>query len=342
MGKKEILANLLRETGLLAIMRRVPRPAKDHDHLRILAYHRICDVPDESTFPFDPELISASTSDFREQMRHVAAHFVPVSCADVMAALDGTQALPKRAVVVTFDDGHLDNYTQAFPVLKALGIPATIFLSTAYVGEPGTFWFDQVANILFRAPASSHTLPGSEQPVALGNTESRRDALKNVLRYLKKIPDARRREVIAELAATLTPATTNNDSSLSGVVTWPQVREMASARIEFGSHGVSHPVLTQLEDSVLERELVESRAVLEAQLGRPVETIAYPDGGLQAFDARVVEAVKRAGYRLGLSYISGTNHLHHMDRFALHRLHVERYTSRAWFEAMLELPRLFK
>jgi peptidoglycan/xylan/chitin deacetylase (PgdA/CDA1 family) len=76
-------------------------------------------------------------------------------------------------------------------------------------------------------------------------------------------------------------------------MSWDQVRGLADAGWEIGSHTCSHPRLTSLSDTDLARELTESRAVLEERLGRPCTTLAYPYGD---HDSRVVEATRAAGY----------------------------------------------
>lgn len=338
-GKKEFLARTLEGGGILSLLPHLP--SRRRAEVRILAYHRVFDIADEALFPFDPALISASTADFREQIEHVARYFAPVTCADVLTALDGGKPLPRRAVVITFDDGHFDNYTNAFPVLQSLGVPATMFLSTGYIGARGTFWFDQVSNAIFRATVDALEMPGLKISLKLSDVASRRDAADIVREHLKSVPDRQRRERIDWLLESLKADTTAEDAGLSGAMTWDQVREMARAGIEFGSHTVSHPILTQLDDAALERELVESRTTIAEMTGQPVNIFAYPDGGPKAFDTRVIAAVQRAGYQLGLAYIPGPNYLNRLNRFAFLRLHVERYTTRARFRAMLELPGIF-
>jgi len=79
-------------------------------------------------------------------------------------------------------------------------------------------------------------------------------------------------------------------------LSWDELRDLADEGWEVGSHTCSHPYLTRLDDSALDRELVESRALIEAQLGRPCTSIAYPYGD---HDERVLHAAARAGYRAG-------------------------------------------
>lgn len=124
-------------------------------------------------------------------------------------------------------------------------------------------------------------------------------------------------------------------------MTWDQLREMRDGGMELGSHGVSHRMLAKLSDDDLARELQDSKAALERELGRSAQVLAYPVGGPDAFDERVVGTARAAGYRMACSYISGTDRLVPASRFALRRLPVERDMDAAWFESMVSLPELF-
>jgi peptidoglycan/xylan/chitin deacetylase (PgdA/CDA1 family) len=74
---------------------------------------------------------------------------------------------------------------------------------------------------------------------------------------------------------------------------WQELRELAEAGWEIGSHTCSHPRLPELDDAALERELSTSKQAIERELGRPCASLAYPYG---AVDARVRRATGRAGY----------------------------------------------
>jgi peptidoglycan/xylan/chitin deacetylase (PgdA/CDA1 family) len=79
---------------------------------------------------------------------------------------------------------------------------------------------------------------------------------------------------------------------------WDELRALAGAGWEVGSHTCSHPHLTALDDAALERELAVSRELCSEKGGAPCRSIAYPYGDV---DARVVEAARSAGYELGAS-----------------------------------------
>lgn len=340
MGKKAILADLLHRLGVTRTVL-AARHYLGHD-LLILAYHRVLDMGEESCFPFDPELVSATPAEFSWQMDWLGRNTSPVSFQDVLDALDGRHRLPPRPAIVTFDDGFDDNYTQAFPVLKRTGIPATIFIASGYIGGGEIFWYDFIAHVIYHAPAGEFEITGLGLSLFLDDTiASRRRAAETVLEALKRIPDARRCEIVQSLRNTWVGRLPADERRLSRPMSWDQVREMSRAGIEFGSHSVSHPILANLDDASLTRELVDSKVVIERETGKPVQVLAYPVGQDFAYDGRVVQTAQAAGYRLAVSYISGVNRLRALDHYGLRRLHVERYTRRADFSAMLALPEIF-
>jgi peptidoglycan/xylan/chitin deacetylase (PgdA/CDA1 family) len=124
-------------------------------------------------------------------------------------------------------------------------------------------------------------------------------------------------------------------------MTWQQIAEMQDAGMEIGSHGVHHRMLAKLGDEELDYELRASKAALDSHLSRPAEIISYPVGGADAYDARVMDATARAGYRAACSYVGGTNASGEMSRYELNRLAVEREMDKAWFAAMVAVPEIF-
>lgn len=307
----------------------------------ILAYHRILDVPNEDEFPFDVELVSASVRAFEEQMTFVKDHYQPITLSCLLSCVDNARPLPRGAIVVTFDDGFADNYHNAFPILRRLEIPATIFLATGYLDRQQMYWYEKLTHEVMTTRATELRLL-DEAPLTIGaDATSRRGVLAKLLRRLKRVPNQQRLDCLADLERQLSPPKDCNGDLRSGPMNWEQVAEMARAGIEFGSHSVTHPVLSMLDPPDLDFELRASKASIEAVVGNPCQTIAYPVGGAEAFNARVQQAVQSAGYRLGLSYVSGADAPTDWDPFALRRLHVERYTGTHRFRAMLAAPSMF-
>lgn len=334
-SRKALLARLLCAANIPAALIGARGFASE---LTILAYHRVLDRPIDADFAFDAELVSASSEDFAWQMQFIQRRFTPMTFAQLQVALAGGEALPPRPIIVTFDDGFEDNYRCAFPILRDLGVPATFFISTDYIGGETVFWFDAAVHWFVRATRSTVRIDALDTTLSLApEVGGRRRQADAFLRQLKGVPDAVRRAAIEQVRAQLAP---DNDTELplSRPLNWAQVREMAAGGMEFGSHTVSHPLLTQVTPALLDAELAESKQELERQLGRPCNAVSYPDG---AVNPAVMRAAADAGYDFGVGYFPGINKYRRLDRFSLNRLHIERYTTRPYFAAMLAAPAVF-
>jgi peptidoglycan/xylan/chitin deacetylase (PgdA/CDA1 family) len=294
------------------------------------------------SYPFDPELISATPTQFESQMRYLRRHMHLVSLSDVLDYLEGKTTLPPAAVAVTFDDGFGDTYRYAFPILKRYAVPATLFLTTNYIDTGRPFWFELVAYLVFRVDPGAleiEGLDGTIQAFPIGTTlKERTRSLRQLHEILKGLPDARRAGIVELWSQRYARLVAYGALGHSRPISWTQVIEMASAGIEFGSHSVTHPNLTQLTDDALHWELSESKRVLEERLQRRVDLLAYPIGTASAFNARVVAAVERAGFKLAATYIAGANPLKDLKRYELRRHGIGLGTTARYFRALTSLP----
>ena len=336
-GKKELALKVLYGSGVAGLIHKLR--SRVLDEIIILAYHRVMDI-DESRYPFDAELVSCSLQDFEWQMEYVAKCYDPVSFSDYVDFLDRGKPLPGRPLIVSFDDGFDDNFHHAYPILKRLDIPATVFLSTAYIGTRRPFWYDWLVYICKTSKLQAPDLRAALQEagcrkLAGDNAEA---VAHSALVYMKEIPDRERVGLVEAIERRLGMAPAEEGYPECRALDWGQVREMAANGIEFGSHSVSHPILTRLDDEALDAELRGSKRKIEQETGRPCQVVAYPVGVGTAFDARVKEFSRRAGYRIGVSYEQGSNRLRGTDLFAVRRVHVERYVEPAEFVSMLALP----
>jgi peptidoglycan/xylan/chitin deacetylase (PgdA/CDA1 family) len=265
-----------------------------------------------------------------------------LSVSEIVDCLDKKKQLPAGAVAVTFDDGFADNYTHAFPVLRTRRIPACVFLSTDYIGSDRPYWFEAIAGLLMAAPVRSVKLPSLGHALPRADEHAiRREDIRLALSELKRMPDEVRRSSLGALGLQMHGPADARVGEGAHAMNWSQVREMAQAGVEFGSHGASHAVLSRLDATDLARELTDSKLTIERATGAPVTAIAYPVGGEDSIGDRVVAAARDAGYRVGFTYERGTNSADPPDRMRLARQHVERYTGRAYFQGLLALPSVF-
>jgi peptidoglycan/xylan/chitin deacetylase (PgdA/CDA1 family) len=278
-------------------------------NLQILAYHRVNDDGD-ALFPAMP------TGQFARQMEYLSAHCFPCSLDEAVARL-ARNDLPEKAVVVTFDDGYRDNYVHAFPILRRYGIPATIFLATGAIGSGKMIWHDRVFRA-FRTTkvAALEGFPNIENNLPVRTLEERRAAQARVLRLLWELPDEERVDRIGRLEKCL--SIESKQTSVGLMLGWDEVLAMSTSGISFGSHTISHPILSKLPCRRLREEIEESKRIIENKIRRPITGFAYPVGRKQDFNDQVKAMVKEAGYQCGLTTIFGVNEAG-QDPFELRR-----------------------
>ena len=110
----------------------------DSIRVPILVYHSI--APHHAGQTGEQRELDVDTATFRAQMNYIARLKHPVvPFSAVVDALEGKGKLPDRAVVITFDDGWLDQYEDAFRILKQYGFTATFFVYTSAIGGGPAF-----------------------------------------------------------------------------------------------------------------------------------------------------------------------------------------------------------
>ena len=241
-------------------------PAGSRGRLSVLIFHRVLPRPDP-VFPDVPD-----TVDFERQMRWAASMFnvLPLSAA-IERLYAGT--LPSRALAVTFDDGYADNEELAAPILERLGMSATFFVATGFLGG-GCMWNDQVIEAIRGCEAGELDLTSfGLSRFSLASIEARRAAISNTLKGIKHFEPARRQAVTDAIVA------------LAGAKPSPplmmqpgQVRSLRTQGMEVGAHTVTHPILTRLDPAAAFAEMRDSKEELERILGAPVNLFAYPNG----------------------------------------------------------------
>jgi peptidoglycan/xylan/chitin deacetylase (PgdA/CDA1 family) len=337
MGKKDILARVLcwgkLENRIRAIRDRLDRT------LLILTYHRVIDMPEGDQYNFDPELISASESDFRWQMEYVKKHYEVIGFEKLDWKLDGSSQKSKPPMIVTFDDGYQDNFHAAKTILAEKKMNAVFFVSSGYVGNREMFWFDRVYHYFMVTRDEKIDIAGRRFFIS-GQRCARSAQALIVINHLKKVSNYIRLQALEIVDQKLLGRLSDKVIDTQRAMTWDQLRQLVSIGMEIGSHSVTHPILTRLTDEDLQLELVDSKYRLQEETGKPVIAISYPNGGIADFDKRILQASIRAGYQFGCSYIPGGNRVRSLEKSQLRRLHVEKDTSRARFKAMLAWPEL--
>lgn len=259
----------------------------------VLLYHRIS-VPGDR-FPGLP------LEHFAAQMRWLATRCRPIG-PDRLCEEARSADASRPPVLVTFDDGYRCFRERAYPVLKELGIPALLFLATAYIDEPERlFWWDAL-----RASVEGSTLDSLELPWAPGSrmpltgVENRERALAYAKRHLKSVPDDRRQSDLAMLLERLGTAGQRVNTTRE-MMNWDDVRAVVDTT-HLGGHSHTHPLFSHVDDAKLESEVATCRERLRSETGLLPRWFAYPNG---SFDDRCRAILARHGFDTAFTTIQG-------------------------------------
>jgi peptidoglycan/xylan/chitin deacetylase (PgdA/CDA1 family) len=278
--------------------------------LRVLTYHRV----DEG----EP---------FARQMEHLARRYDVVSVARVLATLDGGPRLPSRAVLLTFDDAYRSFAEVAWPILRARGFAAALFVPTAYPDrdEP-RFWWDRLEQGFARTPRRTE-LRTSVGTLPMASTEERARAHGLVKAHVKDQPHERALALTEEICAALEVPREAHE-----VLGWDELRSLARQGVVLGAHSRTHPRLDRVERPRAREEILGSVRELEHEVPGQPRVFAYPDG---RFDDELVELARAAGIELAFTTRRGTNDLRASDRLRLRRMHVDSRDSAGILRAKL-------
>lgn len=307
--------------------------------LSVLGYHRIYDnsSPD---YPFNRETISAYSEEFDRQMEFVSRHFNVINFRMLSDILASGAAVPDNSLIITFDDGYMDNYETALPILKKHGLTATIYVSTGFITTGEIFWFEKISYQLNKMRPGRLCLRSGKFERVVGQGK-RPEMRRDVLDFLFGLPSEERLVALKELDEQTKVEVSEADLHHVRPLTWEQIVELDGAGIEIGSHTVTHPILSRMTENEIEYELRESKKILEERIGKDIVSVSYPFGGARHYDKRVMEIARKCGYHFGISYRHGVQALDETIRFEIPRIHVETYTDFPMFQGQLLMPGIF-
>lgn len=321
LSKKERLARFCRGSGLTRALEALPR----RPFLLILNYHRV-GAPEECRY--NSELFNATVESLDEQVSHLKSRCHVATLEEVVEIVGKQQGKRRRwrhgMALITFDDGYLDNFTQAFPILRSHGVQGTFFLPTSFIGTLRIPWWDAIA---FLIKASSCRKIRLRHPYALeidlceqGIQATTRQIVR-VYQSVRSSPGFDSGEFLAALAESC-GVELPEPAPERLFLDWREAAEMLRSGMAIGSHTQSHEILAGLSDEEEEREIRGSREELRRRLGFEAEAFSYPEGLPSSFLPRTCAALERAGYRIAVSYYGGINRPGDVRPFDLRRIEI--------------------
>jgi peptidoglycan/xylan/chitin deacetylase (PgdA/CDA1 family) len=282
-------------TGALGLFRHYHR----HSVL-VLIYHDI--LP--PGFPQDNPLfgMSVSTDEFEWQLEYLQRHYNPITFQQLLEWLLADGWLPPRPVLITFDDGHKNNYQFALPALTKRNMSAVCFVVAENLGLKQLTWFEDAYYRLMFSPSTMWKVRNGER-WDLSDKKQRTAACGRFFTVCRNLSESEQQQELASLREQLPVQPV--DGKFPGRFEFLSVEDLQAMQqhgIEIGAHTMTHPILAQLEPDASNREIALSKSRLQEQSGIPVRGFAYPFGAPQLdFTHREQDYVRQSGFSLAFA-----------------------------------------
>lgn len=276
----------------------------------IIPYHMIVDEPNG----FYPE---TSTADFEKQIAHLVKNYRVISIDEIVERVRTKSSLC-RCVAIAFDDGFRDNYEIAYPILRKYNIPATIFLTTSYIDSGTAPWFIKFRYIFLKTEKTElHFCLDDKNIFFPMHTKKAKFATSDrVMAYLKSCSNKQRLSLLDKLYKKLEVNEFQGIDNL--MLTWDQIKVMASHGISFGAHTVNHPILSRISIEMAEKEILNSKNTIGKEIGKPVTSFAYPFGKKSQYTPQIFSILQELQFKCAVTTELRPN-THSVNLFELNR-----------------------
>ena len=276
----------------------------------ILYYHKIAtklsDIPIESCSRLTGELVSCDS--FYRQIKYISKKYQIVTLDEYVDCLRRKKN-KKNIAVITFDDAYADVYYNAFPILKEIGVPATVFCPGDVLLEGNNFsplWIDRLFYILDNSKNLNFCLFDSWPDFKLDTIPNKTKTLLSLIRIMRAKSREDREIFLSDLSAMVNVSVVNDFFSKQ-YLTSNQISEMQSYGFSFQPHTMSHPDLGKINAKEAEKEILESRELIESITGRKCRYFSYPFGETSTFNNNCITILRKNKFIAAVTTNEGFN-----------------------------------
>ena len=280
--------------------------------LYISMYHYVRDLK-HSRYP---EIKGLDFTLFRQQMEFMKHNFSAVTMEQVMDAAEGRCELPENALLLTFDDGYIDNYTFVLPVLEEYGLQGSFFIPGKTFAEHKLLDVNKIHYILASADINElaedvkkrmdhyrggeYDYPPTDQLYREYAVPSRFDGAETVFvkRMLQTVLPERLRNIISSELFEKYVGVTEEQLAYELYMTEEQIAAMKRHGMFIGVHGYDHYWLGELSPEEMKRDISKGLEVMDRFIDRKRWVMNYPYG---SYNRDVLEYIKGEGACLGLT-----------------------------------------
>lgn len=256
---------------------------------RIIMYHRFSEQPDWR---------GVSHKEFEEQLKYLKANFNIVRLTELARMLRERKPPGRDTVVLTIDDGYLDFFQIAAPLLVKYEVPATIFIVSNIVDKGLWLWDEALYYLTSHAPEGAYSIQHNHRTLefTLHTTDDRIQAWTGLVNTVLYESNSRRWKLIRECQNQLGTGLPSKPPAANRSMNWDELGSL-NPLIDIGSHTRNHPILSTVQDpDELASEILGSKKDIEKHIGKPVTTFCYPNGLAPDYNEFSLREIKRSGY----------------------------------------------
>jgi len=259
----------------------------------ILMYHSVVEDPRQTAATIR---ISQSRASFERQMATLARRFNVVTLDQVVSFVSEGLPIPRRSVVVTFDDGFADNFETALPILTRYGIPATFYVLVGAVDSGTPPWYCRLAYAFNSTMHGEWKQPNANFKFNLHDRDGKSAAMEAAWDIGAALSGSAQQRMVEEVEATLEVQAIDARSRL--MMNWDQVRALKNAGHTIGGHSLTHPNLAHVSAAEAKAEIFGCKEALEAMVGSPAKHFCYPHPALNPqWTPDTKEITREAGFQ---------------------------------------------
>ena len=320
---KSIIANIIYYTGIYKILLRY----RYNDNGMVLMYHRVLNSSDIEQADSHKSII-IEKNNFEKQIEFLKTNFRVLSIQEFSDKLRDDKL--GGTCLITFDDGWVDNYINAMPLMGKENLEAVVFLTYEYINTNRIFWREEITSIVKAIHGRCikndienlvrFGMPHREKVIDLlksepGNLKHNLSAFLEFLKNLKNMDHIK----ILRMLEQVDPGIGRRKEPQ--FLNYNEIREMQKNHIDMGSHGMSHTLLTSNHANI-SYEIGESKRLLEKQLGCEIISFSYPNG---EYDEKIKKKVEELNYQLAFTTNNGV--VNNSEPYQINRINISESNS---------------
>ena len=204
--------------------------------------------------------------------------------------------VPKKTITLTFDDGYIDNYTEAYPILKSYNCPFCIYITTGFLEKKKIPWWYKLESIILNlknitSPENKYYHLKKMKDKNLAFLDIRKNLMTNKESY-----DSFNKWIDINYKRNL------NNYNYRLFMNWEEILNLSKDKlVTIGAHTKSHPVLSHLTHESAHKEIEEAQKILQYKINQEINHFAYPFGEEKDFSFKDIDILKQLGFKSAVS-----------------------------------------